>query len=102
MNAGCTWCRRSDRLRSCRRCCSGFRWLSLCGSSLRSLVRFRGGFLIRKASKMFPHEFGVAQIERARMSLLLVDANFREIIDQDLGLDFELPCQLVDADLIRI
>jgi hypothetical protein len=51
---------------------------------------------------MFPHEFGVAQIERARVSLLLVDANFREIIDQDLGLDLELPCQLVDADLIRI
>ena len=65
MNARCAWCRRSSRLRSRRWSCSGLRWLRLRGSSLRSLVRFGGGLLIRKASKMFPHEFGVAQIERA-------------------------------------
>jgi hypothetical protein len=51
---------------------------------------------------MLPHELGMVQIERARVSLLLGDTNFREIIDQDLGLDFELPGQLVNADLIRI
>jgi hypothetical protein len=51
---------------------------------------------------MLPHEFGMAQVDRARMRLLLGNTNFREVIDQDLGLDFELPGQLVDADLIRI
>jgi hypothetical protein len=51
---------------------------------------------------MLSHKLGMVQVERARVSLLLGDTNFREVIDQDLGLDLELPGQLVDADLIRI
>jgi hypothetical protein len=36
------------------------------------------------------------------MRLLVFDANFREVVNQDFRLDLELPGQLVDADLIRI
>ncbi len=36
------------------------------------------------------------------MGLLLGDAYFREVFDQDLGLDLEFPRQFVDANLINI
>jgi hypothetical protein len=51
---------------------------------------------------MLPNQFGVLQVERARMCLFVADADFREVVDQDFRLDLELPGQLVDADLIRI
>jgi hypothetical protein len=51
---------------------------------------------------MFPHEFGVIEIERARVRLFIVDADFRQVIDQDFRLDLEFPRQLVNADLIWI
>jgi hypothetical protein len=51
---------------------------------------------------MLPHQFCVIQIERARVRLLIVYADFRQVIDQDFRLDLEFPCQLVDADLIGI
>ena len=34
------------------------------------------------------------------MRLLLRDADFRQVLDQNLGFDFEFPRQLIDADLI--
>jgi hypothetical protein len=92
--------------------CSGLRrrgWrcrrlgrLRLCGRCLRNLILFLGGLLRGKIPEMFAHELGVAQVDGARVRLLFFDADFREVIDQDLGLDFELPCQLVNSNLIRI
>jgi hypothetical protein len=40
---------------------------------------------------MFAHQYGVVDIKRTRMRLLFGDADFRKVIDQDLGLDFEFP-----------
>jgi hypothetical protein len=51
---------------------------------------------------MLPHKFGVVQVERARVRLLFRDADLRQVIDQDLGLDLEFSGQLVDADLVWI
>jgi hypothetical protein len=51
---------------------------------------------------MLPHQFGVVEVERARVRLLVRDADLGQIIDQDFGLDLEFSGQLVDADLIRI
>ncbi len=36
------------------------------------------------------------------MRLLVVDADLREIIDQDFRLDLKFPGQLVDSNLIRV
>ena len=76
--------------------------LSLRSGCLRNLFLFLGSLLRGKIPEMFAHELGVAQINGARVRLFFLDADFREVIDQDLSLDFELPCQLVDANLIRI
>jgi hypothetical protein len=51
---------------------------------------------------MLPHQFGMIQVERARVRLLVRDADLRQVIDQDLGLDLEFSRQLVNADLIWI
>jgi hypothetical protein len=50
---------------------------------------------------MLPHQFGVLDVERTRVRLLLGDADLRQVVDQHLGLDLEFPCQLVDANLIE-
>ena len=51
---------------------------------------------------MLAHELGMSHINRARMRLLLCDADLRQKLDQDLGLDLEFSCQFIDADLIGI
>ncbi len=51
---------------------------------------------------MLPHQFGLVEIERARVRLLFSDADFRQIVDQYLGLDLELSRQFVDANLIDV
>jgi hypothetical protein len=51
---------------------------------------------------MLPHELGVVQVERTRVRLLVRDADFRQVVNQDFGLDLEFSGQLVDADLIWI
>ena len=51
---------------------------------------------------MLAHEFGVGEIERARVGLLFCDADLREVVDQDLGLDFQLPGQLVNSNLVGV
>jgi hypothetical protein len=51
---------------------------------------------------VFPHQYGVLDIERTGMRLLIVDADFRQVIDQDFRLDLEFPRQFVNADLIGI
>jgi hypothetical protein len=51
---------------------------------------------------MFPDEVRVLQIERTRVRLLFRDADFGQVVDQDLGLDLEFTRQLINADLIWI
>jgi hypothetical protein len=51
---------------------------------------------------MFAHEFGVIEIERARVRFLLGYADFRQVVDQDFRLDLKLPGQLVNSDLIWV
>jgi hypothetical protein len=51
---------------------------------------------------MFPREFGLVEIERARVRLLFSDADFRKEIDQHLRLNLKFPRQLVNSNLIRI
>src|ERR1700679_678313 len=51
---------------------------------------------------MLPHKLGMRIIDRARMRLLLGDANFRQVLDQNLCFDLEFPGQLIYSDLIRI
>ncbi len=43
--------------------------------------------------------FGLIVVQRTRMRLLFRDANFRQILDEHLGLDFEFARQFVDSDL---
>jgi hypothetical protein len=52
--------------------------------------------------KVLAHQHGVLDINRARMRLLFGDADFRQVFDQDLGLDLEFPRQFVNANLIDI
>jgi hypothetical protein len=87
-----------------RRC--GRRWtccgLGLCSLRFGFLLRFGGRFRRGEPLEMLPHKFGVVQVERARVRLLFRDADLRQVIDQDLGLDLEFSGQLVDADLVWI
>jgi hypothetical protein len=48
------------------------------------------------------HYFRMLDIERTRVRFLLRDADFRQVLDQDLGLDLKLPGQLINPDLVRI
>jgi hypothetical protein len=89
-------------LRSRGRRRGSFCGLRLCSSCLRFLVFFFRGLLRRKITEMLAHEFGMTQVNGTRVRLFLFDADLREVINQDLRLDFELPCQLVDSNLIRI
>jgi hypothetical protein len=50
---------------------------------------------------MFANKFRMFNVERTRVRLLLGDTDLRQILDQHLRLDLELPGQLVDADLNR-
>jgi hypothetical protein len=100
-------CRRSmsGRLRCRRRRC-GSRW-ACCGFGLRRLcfsflLRFGGRFCRGESQEMLPDELSVVQVERARVRLLVRDADLWQVIDQDLGLDLEFSGQLIDADLIWI
>jgi hypothetical protein len=51
---------------------------------------------------MLPRKFGVVEIERTRVRLLLGDADFRQKVDEHFGLDFEFPGQLIYTNLIGI
>ncbi len=66
------------------------------------LRRLRGRFLLSQRVEVLAHEFGMIEVERARVRLLLRDANLREVLDQDFGLDLEFPGQLINPDLVRI
>jgi len=49
---------------------------------------------------MLPRKFRVLNVKRTRVRFLLGDANFGQILNQDLGLDLEFAGQFVDADLL--
>ena len=51
---------------------------------------------------MLAHQLGVLQVNRARVRLLFRDADFRQELDQDLGLDLQFARQFIDTDLIGI
>jgi hypothetical protein len=51
---------------------------------------------------MLAHELGMLQIDRTRVRLFFRDADFRQELDQNLRLDLQFACQLIDPDLIRI
>jgi hypothetical protein len=52
--------------------------------------------------KVLAHQFRVLDIEGTRVRLLLRDADFGQVLDQHLGLDFKLPGQLINPNLIGI
>ena len=96
--SGCRSCRnRGSRLRR-----SGWaRRLRFRRCSLH-LLGFSRSFLRGQAEEMLPHELGMGIVDRARVRLLLGNADFWQVLDQDLCLDLEFPGQLIDSDLIRI
>ena len=51
---------------------------------------------------MLARQLRMLDVNRARVRLFFRHTNFRQVIDQDFGLDLELPGQLIDADLIGI
>jgi hypothetical protein len=66
------------------------------------LRRFRGRFLLREAEEVLAHQLRIFDVERARVGLLLLDADLGQVVDQHLGLDLKLSRQLVDTDLIDV
>ena len=51
---------------------------------------------------MFPRKLSLVEIERARVSLLFGDSDFRQEINQHLGFNLEFTRQFVNSNLIRI
>jgi hypothetical protein len=58
--------------------------------------------LVARAGKVLAHTLGEIGIERARVALLIIDADGRQIVYDRFALDFELARQIVDADLFQI
>jgi hypothetical protein len=85
----------------------GRRWRRNCcrlrrGLRLRGLRRFCGCFGSSELLEVRAHLHSVIHVDRARVRFLLGDADFRKIVDQHLGLDFELSGQFVDSYLIWV
>jgi hypothetical protein len=51
---------------------------------------------------MFPRQLRVLDVDGARVCLLFLDTDLRQVVDQDLGLDLKLSRQLVQSDLFGI
>ncbi len=94
-------CSRHTNRRRCRRfrCCRRGRFGL--GRS-RFLGLFRRSFLGSEIVEVFPSQFGVLDVQRARVRLLFLNADLGKVVDQHLGLDLEFPCQLVDTNLIDL
>src|SRR6516162_1531756 len=71
--------------------------LGLCG--FRSL---RGSLGFGQLAEMLAHEFSVIEIKRARVRLLLGNADLRKIFDENFRFDLELSRQFIDPNLIRV
>ena len=58
-----------------------------------------GGFFHRSvALHVAAHQQSLVVFKRTGVSLLLGDAQFRKQVDDEVGLDFQLPGKLVDAN----
>ena len=98
--SSCTSCTPRDTGgRSGRRCrarrCSWPRGPGL-GCSLR---RFLRSFLCRKSPEMFPNQLRVLHIERARVRLLLRDADLDQHVEDLFAFDFQLASQIINSNL---
>jgi hypothetical protein len=93
------YCRRARR-RCGSRC--DFRRQLLRTRGLRHFLGFGGFFRCSQATEMFSDTLGVHEIDRAGVRLLLGDASFWEVLDQDFRLDLEFSSQFIDTDLIGI
>jgi hypothetical protein len=51
---------------------------------------------------MLAHQLGMLQVNRAGVRLFFRDADLRQELDQDLGLDLQFARQFIDTDLIGI
>jgi hypothetical protein len=47
-------------------------------------------------------EFGMLDVNRARVSLFFSDADLGQVVDQHLRFDLEFPREFVDPNLIRV
>jgi hypothetical protein len=87
-----------------RRC--GPKPCGLGGSILGSFFRFRlglgGSFGRGKRVEMRANFFRRREVDRARVGLLLSDAGLGQVVDDRLGLYFEIAGQFIDADLIDV
>jgi hypothetical protein len=100
-HATSSWLRAHSR--RCSRSRHGWfrRWL-LCRRRFRSLLGRLGFFSSRQAAEMLAHQFGVLQVNRARVRLFFRNAGFRKIVNQDFRLDLQFPRQFINPDLIGI
>jgi hypothetical protein len=87
---------------SCRLGHGGRHWRRARLHLRRILSGFGGGFLLGELLKMLASEFGMIQVERARVRLFFGDADLGQIVDQDLGLNLQLARQLIDPNLIGV
>lgn len=89
-----------------RLCPGGAHTSGFGGSFLRRFFRgggfFGSGFGGGQLLEMFADFFRGGEFNRTGVSLLFGDANFGEIVDDGLRLDFEVAGQFVDADLIDV
>ncbi len=85
------WLRRSWGSRA-----RGFR------SGRSRFCRLSRRFLSRQLLEMLPDKFRVCEIERTGVRLLFRDADLRQVLDQDFGLNLEFPGQFIDSYLIRV
>jgi hypothetical protein len=70
----------------------------LCGG-FRS---FGSRFGVRRSLEVQANLFRDIEIKRARMGFFVGNAKFREVIEDGLRLDLELPGELIDSNLIGV
>jgi hypothetical protein len=51
---------------------------------------------------MLARQLGVLHVDRARVRLLLCDADLGQVVDQHLRFDLKFPREFVDSDLIGV
>lgn len=79
------------------RCRPGLR-----GGDFGGLFGFGSRFFVGEILEVLPGEFGVSDVDRTRVGLLLGNADFRQIVDEDFCLDFQLASELIDSNLIGV
>jgi len=64
--------------------------------------RLSSRFLLSQFVEMLANELRVPEVERTGVRLLFRDADLRQVLDQNFGLDLKFPGQLINSNLIRI